>query len=525
MIGLLGLLVLPGIAFLFSTHKTKIRFRTIAWGMALQFLLAVIILSQNWLSWAGMYLFFLIILVYIVKDLFPRVSISFAPAFVIIALLPTSAILTLGAYALDNIGAAVPILALLIACCPLLKLIKRQYFIKYFLGGALLVFLGVIIQRGYYGQDIFEVLAAQVTAFLKLTDLGSQLLFGKLADPEYFDTFGYQFAFSVLPIIIFFSAIISILYHLGIMQIVIETIAKFMHWTMGTSGAETLSCASNVFVGQTEAPFLIRPFLDTMTLSELHAVMVGGFATIAGSVLAGYIGMGINAKHLIAASIMSAPAALVMAKIMLPETEQSSTAGVVKLPEIKRSVNLLDAATKGVTEGLKLALNVAAMLIAFKALIGLVDIILAFCDRMIDGNLLGNAFNAIGGEYSGIFPGNLEALFGTIFSPLAFLMGVPWGDAAQVGNFLGIKITATEFVAYAELATHIQASQLSPKALLIATYALCGFANFASIGIQIGGIGALAPQRRSDLARVGLRAMCAGALASWMTATIAGLLL
>jgi CNT family concentrative nucleoside transporter len=370
----------------------------------------------------------------------------------------------------------------------------------------------------------------QVKKFLQLTDLGTTFMFGNLVNSEHYFTdgstwpgFGFQFAFAVLPTIIFFSAFISILYHMGVMQFLVELMAKFMKWTLGTSGAETLSCSANVFVGQTEAPLLIRPFLDDMTPSELHAIMVGGFATIAGGVLAGYIAMGIDPGHLIAASVMSAPAALVMAKILMPETQESATAGEVHVSRQKLAVNLLDATSRGVTDGLKLAVNVGAMLIAFIALIGLVDVILGFGDKMIDGRLFGYVINETNGEFSGFFPGSLKTLFGTLLAPLAFCMGVPWAEAANVGNLLGIKIAANEFVAYGALSMEIAANALSPKAEMIATYALCGFANFASIGIQIGGIGALAPKRRSELAKVALRAMIGGALASWMTASIAGI--
>jgi CNT family concentrative nucleoside transporter len=358
-----------------------------------------------------------------------------------------------------------------------------------------------------------------------LTDAGSFFLFGHLADPQYFDQFGYQFAFSVLPTIIFFSAIMSILYYLGMMQAIVKMMAKFMRWTLGTSGAETLSVSANVFVGQTEAPLLIKPFLDDMTVSELHAVMVGGFATIAGGVLAGYIRMGIDAGHLIAASVMSAPAALVFAKIILPETRHSKTAGDVEIPEVGRADNLLDATARGVTDGLKLAVNVGAMLLAFIALVALVDVIFGFFDQLIDGKMLGGALDEAKQEYRGFFPGSLKTLFGTVFSPIAFLMGVPWKEAMDVGNLLGIKVAVNEFVGYAELAKYIQADTISARSITIATYALCGFANFSSIGIQLGGIGAIAPKRRSDLSRVALRAMFGGALASWMTATIAGILL
>jgi len=325
----------------------------------------------------------------------------------------------------------------------------------------------------------------------------------------------------------------SILYYLGIIQVVVEFLAKFMRWTMGTSGAETLSCTANIFVGQTEAPLLIKPFLKDMTVSELSTIMVGGFATIAGGVLAGYIRMGINPAHLIAASVMSAPAALVIGKIIYPETEHSTTAGDVAIPKVKTANNLLEATSNGITDGLKLAVNVGAMLVGFIALIALADVILNFFDGLIDGRLLGgtyvasgeNPFSPVKGEYAGIFPGSLKTFFGNALRYLAFVMGAPWKDSIDVGNLLGLKLAVNEFVAYGTLGAHIAHGTLSPRSVVIATYALCGFANFSSIGIQIGGIGAIAPERRKDLAKIGLKAMFGGALASWMTATIAGFLL
>jgi CNT family concentrative nucleoside transporter len=262
--------------------------------------------------------------------------------------------------------------------------------------------------------------------------------------------------------------------------------------------------------------------------------MVGGYATIAGGVLAGYISMGIPAGHLIAASVMSAPAALVIGKILYPETEQSKTAGDVKMPDIDVGGNVIEAASNGILDGLKLAMNVGAMLIGFIALIAVIDSAMNWLDGLIDGRLLDGEYVAytfktiwspIEGEYAGFFPGSLQTLFGTLLRPLAWLMGVPWADAALVGNLLGIKISLNEFVAYGALGAYIQEGVMSERALIISTYALCGFANFSSIGIQIGGISAVAPRRKSDLAQLGLKAMFGGAIASWLTATIAGLLL
>ena len=522
--GVLGLLAILGIAFLFSNNRKAVRPRVIVWGMGLQLLFAVIILSESVLSWVGMLVFALLILLYLFEEKVMRVEgwgRMLGPA--LIGLI-ASVSLTVVAYFFDRWGVAAYLLWPAVLIWLAFLFLKKNQYLRYPFSLVMFIGLGMFVQRGIYGKIIFRELADKVDKFLKLTDLGSTFLFGNLANPDYFDQFGFQFAFSVLPTIIFFSAFMSILYYLGIMQAVVKMMARFMRWTMGTSGAETLSCSSNIFVGQTEAPLLIRPFLNEMTVSELHAIMVGGFATIAGGVLAGYIRMGINAGHLIAASVMSAPAALVMAKVFFPETEHSKTAGDVEIPDVGRADNLLDAAARGVTDGLKLAVNVGAMLIAFIALIGFIDVVLGFFDRLIDARLLGGALNQARGEYQGIFPGSLKTLFGTIFSPLAFLMGVPWREAMDVGNLLGIKIAVNEFVGYAELAKHITAADLSPRSVTIATYALCGFANFASIGIQLGGIGALAPSRRSDLSRVALRAMFAGALASWMTASIAGIL-
>jgi CNT family concentrative nucleoside transporter len=394
---------------------------------------------------------------------------------------------------------------------------------------------------------------------LSLSDYGARFLFGNLADPTYFEVgegsmwpgFGFQFAFKVLPTIIFFGAFMAVLYHLGVMHRVIDAIARFMRWTIGTSGAETFSCSANIFVGQTEGPLLVKPYLPDLTRSELLTVMVGGFATIAGGVLAGYIGMGIPAGHLIAASVMSAPAALVIAKIIFPELEQPTTAGDAQLEPLPPQGNVIEAATNGITDGLKLAVNVGAMLVGFIALIAVVDLVLSLMDRIVDGGLLlwldsrtsgwlsahlsglgsrveygAGGMSPVVGEYVGIFPGSLQTLFGTILRPLAWLMGVPWADADKVGNLLGIKLSLNEFVAYGTLSQYMKTPGfLSEKAGIIATYALCGFANFSSIGIQIGGIAAVAPSRKADLAKLGLKAMFGGALASWLTATIAGILL
>ncbi|MBI5623037.1 MAG: NupC/NupG family nucleoside CNT transporter [Elusimicrobia bacterium] len=385
------------------------------------------------------------------------------------------------------------------------------------------VILGLLLLKWEAGNRALQWFAGKVTTFLFLADNGTQFLFGKLANGAYIDMFGFQFAFRVLPIIIFFASFMGILYYLGVMQKVVEVFAVVMSRLMKTSGAESLSCSANVFLGQTEAPLLVRPFLKHCTTSELNAIMVGGFGTIAGSVMAGYIGMGVPAEHIMVASVMAAPASLMIAKIIFPETQASETLGDVKLPKLEVGTNLLDAASRGVTDGLHLALNVAAMLIAFITLIALVDKLMLVADRVIDGHLLGGALLA-GNEHAGVWPGSLRTLFGTILSPLAFLMGVPRQDIFEVGNLLGIKLAVNEFVAYARLSELIKADAIAPKTAVMVTYMLCGFANFSSIGIQIGGISALEPSRRADLAKLGLKAMLGGAIVSCLTASIAGIL-
>lgn len=329
-----------------------------------------------------------------------------------------------------------------------------------------------------------------------------QLLDASTGNPRDFAqimaVYGPRFAFKVLPSIVFFASLIAIFYHLGVMQRIVAAMAWVMAKTMGTSGGESLSASCNIFVGQSEAPLLVKPYVGKMTQSELMAVMVGGFATIAGAVMVAYVTFGVNAGHLMAASVMSAPAALVMAKIIYPETGEPLTRGTVKLKVEKETVNVVDAAAQGAATGMKLAVNVAAMLIAFIALIALVNHLLSYIGT------------------------SLHQIFGWIFSPIAFFMGVPMSEITEISQLLGTKIALNEFVAYVDLTAMKDA--LSPRSFTIATYALCGFANFSSIAIQIGGIGAIAPERKSDLAKLGLKAMFGGALASWLTAAIAGML-
>jgi len=554
LVSVLGLVALLGVAWALSYHRRSVRLRTVAWGIGLQLLFAVIILRRDAWSWVGMVVLAGLVATYvIVRATTGRHSTAAVGGVLAVAAVVGSAVV---AWA----GPAIPVLFL--AAVVAMLVVGRWEFgsrVRPYLAVLVVVLLAAWpISRGLYGEDVFAVFSQKVASFLSLSDYGARFLFGNLADPEYFfpgassmwPGFGFQFAFKVLPTIVFFGGFMGVLYHLGVMQKVIEAMARFMRWTVGTSGAETLSCSANIFVGQTEAPLLIKPFLNGMTSSELLTVMVGGFATIAGGVLAGYIAMGVPAGHLIAASVMSAPAALVMGKIIFPELQHSATAGDTRLPDVSVGGNVVEAATNGITDGLKLAVNVGAMLLGFIALIAVIDVLLNWVDGIVDGRVLVWLDAVSGGlvsrlepavgtrvtygaggmspavaEYVGFFPGSLQTLFGTVLRPLAFLMGVPWEDAGRVGNLLGIKLSLNEFVAYGTLGDYLARNALGDRATIIATYALCGFANFSSIGIQIGGIAALAPERRSELAKLGLRAMFGGALASWMTATIAGMLL
>ena len=534
-ISILGLLVLLGSAWLLSYHRSDVKLRPIIWGIGLQLLFALIILREDMGSFIGMSLLSLLIIIYIhqkdIESIRGRIK---ATLIIIISSLSVG-------YALFLFPTISKIILIVTTIFLILgSLLKgERKFQK--ISGTLFIISGttMLITNGLYGKLIFQKFSEKIAYFLSLSDYGAQFLFGHLANGAYYfpgpdagwPGFGFQFAFKVLPTIVFFGGFISVLYYFGIMQKVIQGMSRFMRWTIGTSGAETLSCSANIFVGQTEAPLLIKPFLDNMTKSELLTVMVGGFATIAGGVLAGIIAMGVPAGHLVAASVMSAPAALVIGKIIFPEKEHSQTAGDLELPDIQVGSNAIEAASNGITDGLKLAVNVGAMLIGFIALIAVIDVLLNWLDSIIDGSLLNGLYVAydssglspVKGEFAGYFPGSLRTFFGTILSPLAYLMGVPWNDSAQVGNLLGIKLSLNEFVAFGTLGDYIDKGLISERAIIISTYALCGFANFSSIGIQIGGISAIAPSRKSDLAKVGLKAMFGGAIASWLTATIAGI--
>ncbi|MFQ5722917.1 MAG: NupC/NupG family nucleoside CNT transporter [Terriglobia bacterium] len=403
LMGFLGLLVMLGIAFLFSTNRRAIRLRTVLWGLGLQFGLALLVLKTT------------------------------------------------------------------------------------------------------VGRETIKLLARGVDRLLRLSEAGSQFLFGALgAQPTPESPF--YFAFQVLPTIIFIAALFAILYYYGIMQAIIRALAKVMTRLMGTSGAESLNAAASIFMGQTESPLTIRPYLNKLTQSELMTVMTAGMATVSGAILGAYIRTGVSAEHVLTAVAMAAPAAVYLAKIFVPETETPMTAGVVRLEVKREDPNVLGAAARGTTDGLGLALNVAAMLIAFLALLALV-------------NLLFEQVHSV----AGFFPASLQEMLGWVFSPMAWLMGVPWSDATQVGGLMGLRMVTNEIVAYQELVK--VSAGLDPRSLAISTFALCGFANMASIGIQIGGLGALAPERRGDLARLGFRAMIAGTLANFTSAAIAGILL
>tara|TARA_Y100000741_G_scaffold184042_1_gene139846 strand:- start:555 stop:1772 length:1218 start_codon:yes stop_codon:yes gene_type:complete len=362
----------------------------------------------------------------------------------------------------------------------------------------------LLILKTPIGKPLFSYVDRIINRLIGFADKGSEFVFGSQAENIGFHPAFESVAFRLLPTIIFFSALISILYHYGVIQFVVKIFSKLMQKTMHTSGAETLSVSANIFVGQTEAPLMIKPYVTGLTKSELVAVMIGGFATAAGGVLAIYAkwldGIPGIAGHLMSASVMSAPAALVIAKIIYPETENVKSINT-KINSNQNTVNAMDALGTGTVVGLKLAVNVGAMLISFISIIALLNYFLA------------------------ILGFSIESVLGLIFSPLAWTMGIPWDESGLVGSLMGKKIVFTEFVAFSDLKLLIDNQQISEKAAIIASYALCGFANFGSIGIQLGGIGGIAPERRKDIAQLISKAMIGGALASWLTATLAGILL
>jgi concentrative nucleoside transporter, CNT family len=375
-------------------------------------------------------------------------------------------------------------------------------------GLGLQLLLGVFVLRSTTGSAVFAFLGNGANKLLSYSYVGSAFVFGDIGQPKEIAKLGFSFAFQVLPTIIFIAAFFAVLYHIGVMQIIIRAAAWVMTRVMGASGAESLNVAASIFMGQTEAPLTIRPFLPTLTKSELMVVMTSGMAHISGGMMAGYIQVGgASAKDLLTAVIMTAPGTLLMAKMLVPETEQPLTAGRVEMPQMERESNILGAIARGTVDGLHLALNVGAMLITFLALLALLNA------------MMGGIHNW---PHMAWFPQNLQTIFGWIFSPVAWLIGIPWHDAPQIGNLLGTRTVLNEFVAFSQLGP--LKGTLDPRSFTIATFALCGFANFSSIGIQIGGIGALAPNRRNDLAKFGIRAMLAGTMANLMSAAIVGLL-
>jgi CNT family concentrative nucleoside transporter len=374
-------------------------------------------------------------------------------------------------------------------------------------GVALQLVVAIVLLWSPPGRAVFEYGREVITRIIACSDEGAKFVFSPFFWDERNFPNGPPFAITVLPTVIFFSSLMAVLFHLGVLQWVVKVMARVMVWVMDVSGAESLCAAANVFVGMTTAPLVIRPYLESMTRSELMAVMTTGMATVAGGTMAAYAAMGADAGHLMVASLMSAPAALVIAKIMVPELEQSPTKGVVKVEVPKQDANILDAACRGAAEGLKLALNIAAMLIAFIAIVHLLNWALS-------------PLPPVAGE-----PLTLQRVLGWLCAPLAWLMGVEWKDAPMVGTLLGEKTIFNEFVAYQHLTTKEVTAALSPRSFTIATYALCGFANFGSIAVMIGGIGGLVPNRRKDFAKYGFRSMIGGALAAFMTAAIAGMLI
>jgi len=377
-------------------------------------------------------------------------------------------------------------------------------------GMGLQLAFALLVLKTDFGK-VFQWIGSGVNAMLEYAEQGSSFLFGPLGLKS--GPYGVIFAFQVLPIVIFIASFFSILYYLGVMQWIVKAMAVGMQKVMGVSGAESLNVAASIFMGQTEAPLTIKPFLAGLTESELFTIMTSGMAHVSGAVMAAYVKIaGVSIEHLLTAVIMTAPATIMLSKIFIPETGKPATAGRVDVKIEKTAVNVIDAAAQGAGDGLHLALNIGGMLIAFLALIAMANGIL--------GGLHG--MSIMGAHPFGWLPASLEKLFGIVFAPVAWVMGVPWKDASAIGDLLGTRLVLNEFVAFLKLGP--MKAALDPKSFTIATFALCGFANFSSIAIQIGGIGALAPNRKSDLARLGLRAVAAGSMANFMSACIAGML-
>jgi concentrative nucleoside transporter, CNT family len=376
-------------------------------------------------------------------------------------------------------------------------------------GLGLQIAFAFLVMRWEFGRLIFEKLGNGARWLLDFAYFGSSFVFGDLGQKN--SPRGFYFAFQALPTIVFIAAFFAVLYYLGVMQLIVKAAARVMTSLMGASGAESLNVAASIFMGQTEAPLTIRPFLPEVTRSELMTIMTSGMAHVSGGMMAAYMAYGIQAKHLLAAVIMTAPGTILLAKILVPETETPLTSGRVEMADIERDVNVLGAISRGTIDGLHLALNVAAMLISFIALIYLVD------------GCFGAIHNWLAPHGIAWFPSSIEQIFGWLFSPIAWVIGVPWRDCHTVANLLGLRMVTNELVAFQRLGP--MEATLDPRSFTIATFALCGFANLSSIGIQIGGIGALAPNKKAELARLGLRAMMAGTMANLMSASIVGVMM
>lgn len=390
---------------------------------------------------------------------------------------------------------------------------KKKFPIRVVVWGLILQFsLAFIVLYLPFGVSVFKWMGDRIAEFLDFSKKGAEFVFGNASKKEFQTTFGYQFAIIISSTIIFFSAFVSILYRYGIIQRIVYAMAWVMNKTMGTSGVESLSAASNIFLGQTEAPLLVRHYLNNATRSELFSIMCGGFATIAGGVMAAYIQMGISPVILITASLISAPGSLMLSKVVIEPKSSVKDIKEVKQISVPETKNILDAITQGASDGMKLAINVVAMLIAFISLIAIVDACLQLIHYWLE---------PIGLD----FPKSLKEIFGYLFLPFAYLVGVPPNEASVFASLLGTKISINEFIAYADLATLINNGSISQRTVNLATFALCGFANLGSIAIQIGGIGALVPERRTEVVQLGFKAMIVGALTNILTATIAGIII
>ena len=477
--GLFGFFVLLGIAFACSTDRKAIRWKTVFWGITLQLICALVVLKGEWLGHA-----------------FDWLPLALNHFFLLIAL--QLVLLRIFSKRLVGASSALPRrLLILIAIQFFLGLLKFNLVARFF------VFMRDVVNR-----------------LIAYSSEGATFVFGPLGSDEAEKSLGFVFAFQVLPTIIFVASIFAILYYLGLMQAVVKNVSRVMSRFMGSSGAESVSVVASIFMGQTEAPLTIRPFLAEMTRSELMTVMTAGMAHVSGGIMAAYVLVAhVDVVHLLTAVVMTAPGAIMVAKIMVPETETPKTSGDVDVVIPRTDVNLVDAAARGASEGMHLALNVAAMLIAFIALVALVNGILGFVHRGVSSLTLSGPLGAL----AAYFPENLQQILGVVFRPIAWAMGVSWKDSFQVGNLLGTRLVLNEFVSFLELGKI--GSTLDLRSFTITTFALCGFANFGSIAIQVGGIGALAPSRRHDLAALGIRAMMAGTIANFLSATIAGMIL